>query len=94
MEEHMRRTLSAIGLSAVLVAAIASVADSAERKGTILTPNAPKKLTVKTLTDSECQRLGCKVHLDPNCKTDFGDGISHTGHRCVCASGSDCIDKK
>ncbi|HZP07822.1 hypothetical protein [Methyloceanibacter sp.] len=89
----MRLTLSVIGISAVLIASTISVANSAERKGTTLTPNAPKKLTIKTLTDSECEKLGCKVHLDSSCKTDFGDGIAHTGHKCVCSSGSSCIDK-
>ena len=45
------------------------------------------------LTDNECRQLGCTIHLDKNCQTDFGDGIPKTGHKCVCSSGSACIDK-
>ncbi len=88
----MRLALSAIGLSAVLVVAIAGVGDAAERKGVISTHKAPKGLMVQELTDSECKNLGCKVFLDAACKTDFGDNASHTGHKCVCSSGSNCID--
>jgi hypothetical protein len=88
----MKRSLSAIGLSAVLVVAIAGIGDSAEKKGTTPTYKPPKKVIVQALTDAECKNLGCKVFLDSGCKTDFGDNGSHTGHKCVCSSGSSCID--
>jgi hypothetical protein len=65
---------------------------SAEKKGTTPTYKPPKKVIVQALTDSECKNLGCKVFLDSGCKTDFGDNGSHTGHKCVCSSGSSCID--
>ena len=88
----MKQSLSAIGLSAVLVVAIAGIGASAEKKGPTPTYKPPKKVIAQALTDSECKNLGCKVFLDSGCKTDFGDNGSHTGHKCVCSSGSSCID--
>lgn len=88
----MRPVLSAIGLSLAFVIALTASGGSAERKGVIATPKVPKGKIVQELTDSECKNLGCKVFLDAGCKTDFGDNASHTGHKCVCSSGSSCID--
>jgi hypothetical protein len=92
MEVHMKRALSATGVALVFLVAFTASGDSAQRKGVVSSPKIPKGLTVKELTDTECKNLGCKIFLDAGCKTDFGDNASHTGHKCVCSSGSNCID--
>jgi hypothetical protein len=92
----MKRSIILLGMSVALTAALlVDTGNSMERAGTGTTASAPapRKILPQALTDAECTQLGCSVHLDGNCTTDFGDGVNHMGHRCVCSSGSMCIDR-
>jgi hypothetical protein len=89
-----------LGASFLSVEAAMAIDKNAVTKGAGKTATRTLKGNVGTiptgpiaLTDAECRSLGCQVHLDTGCATVFSDGIPKTGHRCVCASGSACIDK-